>query len=255
MFTRTLVGAGLALALSGCGGGSGETSTTISQEPPSASPSLPGFYSGINRPEGSAGDIEIDLMIAPDGMTRGISQSLFMLSSQASLNQGAFSSDVLINFEPQSRGDGIFFGNAIQEGSISGSKTGNRIEGSTFFGDNQGSFSFDGQAIDAPGDVASLSGSYVDGTSTAEFSVDTDGVFSGADSFGCLYSGSIALTSADIAIYSVSVTVENCGEYSAEYIGLVTYAPVGTFENQTQDWLIFAVDNGELSMNALMVEN
>ena len=256
MYKRILLGAIASSLLVGCGGGSSDNvnDSTLPQ-PVSVTAPIPGFYAGTNRPEGSADEVEVDMMIATDGSMRGISQSLFMLSSNLTLNERSLSSDKLINFEPQSRGDGVFFGNAIQEGSISGTKTGNAIEGSAFFGNNQSTFNFQSKSIQASGDLGAISGSYVDQTSSVEMTIDSDGVLSGVDSFGCLYSGSFSASDPDLSVLQASITVENCGDYTADYQGLVTFAPANTFDNQEQDWLIIAADNTELSMVAYMLRN
>lgn len=256
MYKRILLGAIASSLLVGCGGGSSDNlNDSTLPLPVGVSGPIPGFYLGTNRPEGSAGDVEIEMMIAPDGSMRGISQSLFMISSNLTLSDNSLSSDKLINFEPQSRGDGVFFGNAIQEGSISGTKTGSAIEGSAIFGDNQSTFNFQLKSIQAGGEFGPISGSYVDQTSSVEMTIDSDGVLSGADSFGCIYSGTFTAGDPDLSVLQASITVENCDDYSADYQGLVTFAPANTFENQDQDWLIIAVDNTELSMIAYMLRN
>ena len=57
---------------------------------------------------------------------------------------------------------------------------------------------------------------------------DVDGRITGSDDNGCVYSGSVAIGSAAINIYQISLIVESCSIVDATYIELVSWRPETT---------------------------
>ncbi len=246
----------MAILISGCGSDNPPPVELNTTPPIQASPgSFAGLYSGEIMPEGSINPIAVDVMISPDGKMRGISESFFQLSGELVFDGATIETDKLVNYAPQGRDDGIFFGEAIQEGSLSGSLDNSMLTGNSYYADNENPFSVKKRSVSTDGDIQAIEGSYVDSTSSVEVSIDEDGVVSGIDSYGCLYSGMVTMTESASNIYDINLTTENCNEFSAQLSGLLAFLPANTLTNQARDWLMIAVNNATLSMTTILLRN
>lgn len=109
------------------------------------------------------------------------------------------------------------------------------LDGGTYVSGEIVSLNYD-TAYDRAPDMGTLSGTYswTDGANTLTVSITANGVYSGSDTDGCVYSGTVGPADGVHNIYSAALTVSSCGSFSGAYNGYLTLSD-GTTANDTID--------------------
>jgi hypothetical protein len=230
------------LALSACGGGGGGDSTPV----PNAS--VGGLWSGPATSIDGTESYELFGAITETGR--------FVFISETGLDIGNI-------FTTGNSADGGFDSYLLTGTEVSGLLTGNvaqrqRFNGTIFTLDNTEAGTFD-LAYDNAYEV-STSLADVEGTYTASFTsgfsetytFDADGTFTGSDTNGCIYAGSLAIINANYAVLELNGTVSACTDEPtlSSFNGLLAFERANTDTND----LIIAAGAGEAGAFLALLE-
>lgn len=80
------------------------------------------------------------------------------------------------------------------------------------------------------------------------FTVNDNGTFTGSDSDGCVYNGTVSIINADYNAYRMNLVVSSCGIFNGSYSGLATVSDYAS----PSDTLIFGVSNQNLSVTGAL---
>jgi hypothetical protein len=89
-----------------------------------------------------------------------------------------------------------------------------------------------------------ISGTYSQtiSTNTETYTIDSDGIISGSNSEGCIYSGDIKLIDSRFNMYKLDLSIANCGNKSDKYSGLATLSDT----NSESDTLTMIANSTDL---------
>lgn len=193
--------------LCACGGGGG------GDNPAPGNASATGIWQGTMTIAGS-GDFEIF------GLVYGAEMRFVSVDANA-VYEGVISIDgsgFTANTSNFDFDDGLFSTSSIQ-GTV---RTKESIIGTfTSTNDQSGTLNLSYDPItDRGSSLATIAGTWsvTNGTDTLTLTV-SNGAVTGADTDGCVYSGSVDILDASVNIYSLDIDVSNCGADNAEYAG------------------------------------
>jgi hypothetical protein len=230
------------LALSGCGGGGGGDSS------PAPNASVGGLWSGPTTSIDGSLSYELFGAITETGR--------FVFISEFGLDIGNI-------VTTGNSADGGFDSYSFTGTEVSGLLTGNiaqreRLTGTIFTLDNTEAGTFDlayDNAYEVPTSLADVEGTYT-ASFTSGFSetytFDADGTFTGSDTNGCIYSGSLAIINASYAVLELNGQVSACtGEETPSFFnGLLAFERANTDTND----LIIAAGAGEAGAFLALLE-
>lgn len=228
------------LALSACGGG-GSSGGGGSPTVPAASPS--GVWQGTLTENGVGTTNVLGLVLADQ--LRFISVDDDVVYEGTITMSGADFTAAATSYSSAG---------ALATATLTGSVvTGTSMTGTfTTSNGSSGSFSLTYDPVSARGaSLATLSANWMetDGAYTISISIDSNGVLTGSDTDGCVYTGGVTIQSASINIYSISLAATSCGVFNGSYSGYGVVSDTSI----TNDTLTFVVSNsnyilvGELS--------
>lgn len=121
-----------------------------------------------------------------------------------------------------------------RHGSMQATATEDSLEGSATVSGRILGFSADKVGSSEDVSLTDIAGNYstsrAEGSYTRSFAIDADGIISGSDSNGCLYSGAVDPISGMRALFNITVKADVCFD-DFEYEGLLAYG-VFPFEFQ-----------------------
>lgn len=208
------------LFLTGCGGSSSNDNDSALQ-----TDSVLGIWFG-QATTGEDGREAIVIAVSPEGKAIMFSEASHnTLIAHGSVSENIFSSDDTMLYP----GTGMTRQGAMQvtavEDSLEGSST--VSDGGLGFSTTKVGSSNDVSLIDIAGNYSS---SWTEGSYTRSFAIDADGIISGSDTNGCVFSGTVEPISGVTAIFSITVKADVCFE-DFVYEGLLAYG-VFPFEFQ-----------------------
>lgn len=208
------------LFLTGCGGSSSNDKDSALQ-----TDSVLGIWFG-QATTGEDGQEAIVIAVSPEGKAIMFSEASHnTLIAHGSVSENIFSSDDTMLYP----GTGMTRQGAMQvtavEDSLEGSST--VSDGALGFSTTKVGSSNDVSLIDIAGNYSS---SWSEGSYTRSFAIDADGIISGSDTNGCVFSGTVEPISGVTAIFSITVKADVCFE-DFVYEGLLAYG-VFPFEFQ-----------------------
>lgn len=224
----------LTLSLAACGGGGGDDAPTTTggndQQPVAKMPI--GLWQGSVTADNEAFDVVG--MIAPSGEARFISSDGEQDRFTIVLDGSSYTADG-VGYDI----DGYFLGDVeitgtYTETEISGTAEVDSVEVSTF------SLTLAEESAEGAS-LSTITGNYSDVNQSASIAIDADGVLSGSDTDGCVYTGNVTVPEASVNVYSLSINVSSCGEFGGDYTGLATYTQI--FDDSNEKGFIFQVDN------------
>jgi len=222
----------LSVSLVACGGGGGsdESAPVIVVEPVDVMPI--GLWQGNVTADGVT--VDVVGMVAPSGEARFLSADGEQDRFKLNIDGGSYTADgVAYDI------DGFFLGNI----TVSGEYTSTEISGTAKV-DSVITSTFSLTIADESKNGASLStvsGNYVNFDQSASIAIDADGVLSGSDDEGCVYTGSVSVPESSVNVYSLSMDVSSCAQFSGSYTGLATYTQL--FDEPIQKGFVFQIDN------------
>ncbi|WP_334057720.1 hypothetical protein [Alteromonas sp. S005] len=208
-----------AFLLVGCGGSSNDNDGVVRPD------SMLGVWFG-NTSTVEGGQEEVVIAVSSKGKTIVFSQaSRDTLIAHGDISEGTFTSDDTMLYP----GEGMTRHGTMQltanGGSLEGSAT---VSGLTLnFSANKVGVTEDASLIDIAGNYSS---SWSDSAYTRSFAIDNEGMISGSDTNGCVYSGSVEPISGISSLFDITIKAEVCFE-DFEYEGLLAYG-VFPFEYQ-----------------------
>lgn len=262
---RTLLISATALTvLSACGGGSSSDSSPAPQQPTAPQPPSPpaltiaetaGVYEGtVDRGDGTT--VDIAGLVAPDGEIRFISLEGEQLRGEMTVQGDVLTIDPFLSFFADVFDTGA---SILSELSDSGTATASYedgvLAGNSNFGGFESAFTITRSEADTnlPSGLSVINGNYVTGDFSTAISIDADGVVSGSDDDGCVYSGQVSTYEQAINIYKLALIVENCGIENNEFSGLATYFEAISSDNF--DSFLFQADNGSLAITSELLKD
>lgn len=239
----------LAVSLVACGGGGSDESapeTIIPTPVPTPTPVdvMPiGLWEGNVNVDGV--DVDIVGMIAPSGEARFISEDGEQNRFNLILDDKEFTGKG-VSYDY----DGTFLGNLTVSGdytptSITGTSKSGEVITSTF------ALSINDESKDGAS-LSTVTGNYVDSEQSASIAIDSAGVLSGSDDNGCIYNGNVTVPESSVNVYSLSIDVSSCAEFSGSYTGLATYALL--FNDSSQKGFIFQIDNDNYLVTDVLIK-
>lgn len=81
--------------------------------------------------------------------------------------------------------------------------------------------------------------SITEGYYTETITIQVDGMLSGSNANGCIYSGSVSVPDSRINVYKIVITANLCGIYNGTYTGLGSLGDL----NETNDLFAFAISS------------
>jgi hypothetical protein len=234
-----LLCASLILAVIGCGGGNGDSSATID-------------ISGIW--EGNFTD-QFNQVYSVVGITTENREARFVseLGGQYSgtVNvSGNSISGTLRAYAPV----GFLFpdGSTVGNVSISGTVITKQSFTGTYVGvGDSGSFSLTYDSIyERPSSLSLISGNWIlsEFGYTFTVTINNAGVFSGNDTDGCVYNGTVSIINSSYNAYRINLTVSSCGTANGNYSGLAVLSD----DVNVNDTLIYGVSNQNLSATGFL---
>ncbi|WP_394222089.1 hypothetical protein [Alteromonas gracilis] len=209
-----------ALFLTGCGGGSSNDNEDVVQ-PDSV---LGVWFGQATTLEG--GQDNVVLAVSPEGKAFMFSEASHdTLIAHGSANENLFSSNDTM----------LYPGAAMTRyGSMQATAVGSSLDGSATVSGRTLEYSVAKVESKADVSLSDIAGNYsasrADGAYTRSFAIDVDGIISGSDTNGCLYSGAVESINGVDAIFNITVKAEVCYN-DFEYKGLLAYG-VFPFEYQ-----------------------
>lgn len=212
-----------AFLLVGCGGSSNDNDSVIRPN------SVLGVWFGQTSTV-EDGQEEVVIAVSSEGKTIVFSQaSRDTLIAHGDISEDTFTSDDTMLYP----GEGM-----TKHGTMQLTANGDSLEGSATvsgltldFSANKVSATEDVSLIDIAGNYAS---SWSGGAYTRSFAIDNEGMISGSDTNGCVYSGSVEQISGINSLFDITIKAETCFE-DFEYKGLLAY---GVFPFEYQNSII-----------------
>lgn len=96
--------------------------------------------------------------------------------------------------------------------------------------------------------IGAVSGNYA--ADSMSIGIDIDGVVTGSDSRGCLLTGQMSIPDRKHNTYDLSLTVENCEEFSGSYSGLAAKVTI-----EGNSGLLFSLDGGIYVMSDYLLKS
>ena len=208
------------LLLAGCGGSSSSSDDTIVQPD-----SVAGLWFGqVTTVEGESE--KVLMAVSPKGKAVMFSEASHnALIARGSLSENTFLSDDTMLYP----GTGM-----TRQGTMLASALQNSIDGSATLSGTV--INFSAVRVSSTEDVSltdiagNYSSSWNEGLYTRSFAIDIDGIISGSDTNGCLYSGVVEPFNAVDALFDITIKADVCFD-DFEYKGLLAYG-VFPFEYQ-----------------------
>lgn len=231
----------LILSLVACGGSDSSNEVEVVVDPVDVMPI--GLWQGSITADG--GSYDVVGMIAPSGEARFISadgeQNRFNIKlSGDSYTAEGVGYDINGNFLAD-----IELSGAYTPATLNGTAKVNSVVMSTFtltIADN----SKEGASL------STVSGNYSDVNQSVSIAIDADGVLSGSDIEGCIYTGAVKVPESSVNVYSLAMDISSCAEFDGSYTGLATYTQL--FDDSTQKGFIFQIDNGNYLVTEVLIK-
>ncbi len=257
---RALVRAGCLLvtvALTGCGGGSGNESI-VGPPPPPAPEAIGGIWEGTSTSSFSPGVVtSVVGLITESGDARLVtSDSVQIVTTSPLTVTGTTVTGNLRAYAPV----GFTFadGSRVVSGTLSATISGrDSLSGSWSSATGEGG-DFDflySASYERGSSIAFLTDLWVGidafGNISSSFDIDTNGAIAGADTLGCIYTGQVSLIDTRFNAYAIEATVTNCGVANGTYTGLGALSD----DRVDNDVLVFQIDNGLLVVTDFLLRN
>ncbi len=198
------------LLIMGCGGDN--TNDSVEQ----TNPVLGVWFGQATTIEGEQENVVI--AVSPEGKAVMFSHASHnMLIAHGVVSESIFSSEDTMYYP----GD-----NMTRYGSMQASAVGDSLDGSASVSGRILGFSATKMSSQNSVTLTDIAGNYSktweNVSYTRSFSIDSDGVISGSDTEGCVYSGAVEPISGMNTLFNVTINAEVCAN-SFEYDGLLTY--------------------------------
>lgn len=250
----------LSISLAGCGGGgSSSDSGSIPSTPPPA-PQLTlsdvaGIFDGtVAQQDGTTFDVAG--IVAPSGEIRFLTLDGEQLSGEMSISgDGLVISPFLSFFSADGYNGTSIVSELLESGSAEATFENNVISGESNFGGFTSEFTLTKNLSDTnqTASLSILSGNYVTENFDTSISIDGGGVISGSDIYGCLYSGNVSVPAANLNIYELQVSIDNCEIPNNDFSGLGVYFAASS--SDFLDTFVFQADNGQLAITTQLTRD
>jgi hypothetical protein len=255
---KIAVAVALIVSLLGCGGGggSGDSGGTSggASTPTLKINDVAGLYDGTVTQNGQTA--EVSGMVSVDGKLVFISDLGEQLSGTASVSgEGVSISPFLSFYTDLSDNGSTVLSSLTSAGTASTTFNDGVITGTSEFGGINSQFTLTRvqELTDQGASLGVISGNYVTNNLDSSFGIDVDGILAGSDDDGCQYFGNVTIQDADINVYSVDLTVDNCGISNNEFTGLASFIPANNGDDF--DKILLIINNGELSLTSILYPN
>jgi hypothetical protein len=229
------------LLISACGsGGGGDTGSSSS--PPQ---SIAGIWTGTFTSNVLHTAYGVGGLITESGTARFANTSLLsQYGGQATVNGGSFTSAATA-YAPY--GGTLPDGSTVGPVSISGTFTEKGVMSGSYSGaGDSGTFYLTYSSLfDRPSSLSAIAGTWT--ASAAGYAntlmIDSGGNITGSSTSGCTYSGNVGVIDSTHNLYSLTLTIGNCGGRDGSYSGLAALTDV----NATNDSFLISVSNASYS--------
>lgn len=261
MFNRIIKKSSLILVslygLSACGCGGSDSPATNPSSPTTPTSMTLNEVAGVYEGEIKFGSetVIVDALISASGEVRILTEFDEQLRGTITLSNDSFENVEFASFFPENdSSDGVVLGRLTTNGTISGDFSDTGLTGSSTFDGETASYSM--TKYDFSDNAASLSefsGNYATLFSDTQISFSTDGAIDGLDDDGCVYGGQVSVPDSNTNVYSMSITVDNCGIANGTFEGLATVLPDGYYEEISGKTILFSVDDQAFSLTVLLI--